>query len=321
MEYYALVERIKEKHECGVYGRRVLKKEEKREFKDYNKSEKAFFIGNIILSAFQPVIGGITIVITAIDQHYNRRTKNELSVRYKLLDAPKQIIFDNDYLENDYNIAENNELFYGIFDNYVQKNKIFESIMKSNGGSRMTIIARNEISSSKHFGGEDGKFNYGLYCSHPKDENLLIPLENSNELIKTMILEETLRAYEALGAKKILIEDHTEVQLDSKQKAKNLDAGASVNFKKEVLREKEFGKGTFDAERALKSSLFIHDFPNIMTTINGRVNGNQISERFTETINLSTGLDINVLKIISGNVNFEYKRKWYFEVTFYDKNE
>ena len=58
-----------------------------------------------------------------------------------------------------------------------------------------------------------------------------------------------------------------------------------------------------------------------MTTIQGRIDGNQLTEEFSEKINLSVGLDIGVLDLFSGNVGFNYNRTWRFAIEFYDKNE
>ena len=65
---------------------------------------------------------------------------------------------------------------------------------------------------------------------------------------------------------------------------------------------------------------FLPDFPNIMTTINSRKYGNQTKEIFTESINLGVSLDLKVLKLFESNLSVNFKRKWHFEIDFYDKN-
>jgi hypothetical protein len=140
-------------------------------------------------------------------------------------------------------------------------------------------------------------------------------------LLKNMILEETLRAYEALGAKKIIIHDLTDIKSKSKTGSNGIIVNANYDSKIEILREKVFGKGVFDPERALQDSVFIHDLPNVITTINGRIYGNQLIEKFTENVNLSAGLDITVIDKFSSGANYSYERSWSIEVEFYDKNE
>ena len=136
-----------------------------------------------------------------------------------------------------------------------------------------------------------------------------------------MILEEIISSYEALGAKKIKIIDLYEAEQNVKINAKMVKASEDAHFSQYILREKEYGKGTFNPERAMFNKMFIHDFPNVMTTINARIYGNQILDKFTEIIDLSGGIEIDILNLYSANLNFNYKRKWQFEVQFYDKND
>jgi len=322
MTYYGIVEKIKSVHENGIYGRRPLTKEEIEVLKNSENSSSNYLI-NALVGGFVIVFPYLGLISIAYNYWHN---KNRLPIKkqYGNKDSDMRgIVIQNDILNNNYSIDSDSDgdLFYGLFDGFTSKENAFKKIMKSHGGSNLIIIERNSIPKNMHFGGKDGRFNCGLFCSHPKDENLLIPLENSNELIKTMILEETLSAYEALGAKKIIIEDRTSTDLNAGGKHKGVKIDTSVNHEKVILREKHFGKGTFDVDRALKNSLFIHDFPSIKTTLTGRINGNQLIEKFTENISLNVGLDVDVLKLFKANVNFEYNRKWYFEVEFYDKNE
>ncbi|WP_035668551.1 hypothetical protein [Flavobacterium sp. 83] len=321
MTYYGIVDKIKDEHKNGVYGRRQLTKEEISVFKfSENATTKALvkgFVGS--LEIFFPFTSK---AISIFDSLYKKSKKVSIKRQYGNDDKTiRGIVFQNDILNNDYEIDTDSNLFYGLFDSFTSKENAFKKLMKSKGGSTLIIIERNSLPKNMHFGGELGRFNCGLYCSHPKNENLLIPLENSNELIKTLILEETLSAYEALGAKKIIIEDKTTITADSTANYKGASGGVNGGFEKNILREKHFGKGTFDKERALKNSLFIHDFPNIKTTLNGRISGNQLLEKFTENVNLNVGLDLAVMGLFKANANFEYNRKWYFEVEFYDKNE
>lgn len=324
MTYYGIVDKIKDEHKNGVYGRRKLTTDEKKSVK--NKYENlittATASGGWLLSPILPFAPLFSVGYAVYNILNKAKNKSIITRQYGNDNSERKgIIFQNDLLNDDYDIEENEDLFYGLFDNFFLKNDAFKKIMKSKGGSTLIIIERNSIPKNMHFGGEFGHFNCGLYCSHPKNENLLIPLENSNELIKTLILEETLSAYEALGAKKIFIEDKTNINTNIKVDTLKGKGNLDQKLEKQILREKQFGKGTFDKERALKDSFFIHDFPNITTTIKGRINGNQTSEKFTENINLSVGLDLEVLKLFKTNINFEYSRKWYFEVEFYDKNE
>lgn len=326
MIYYGIVDNIKTEHKNGIYGRRKMKKNEAEDFlKSLNESK----IGGVSLVAALSFGNIFTLAAgagTAIYLWYKRRQDAIVSITLQhpseKNDEVRTIIIPHNTLNDSYDITKSLDVFYGLFDSFANKNKAFEKFMKSKGGSKLIILERSSLPQNiKHFGGEYGTFNTGLYCTHPKDENQLIPLENSNELIKTLILEETLSAYEALGAKRIIIEERTELRGKAGGSAKGTTVDVNGNYSKEIVREKTFAKGTFDPERALKNKYFIHDFPNIKSILTGRIEGKQTMEKFSETILLSAGLDIDVLSLYKGNANFQYNRKWYFEVEFFDKND
>lgn len=326
MTYYGIVDKIKPKYKSGIYGRRKLSVEEAKEI-EYILNNTGF--KGITWDDFIPIWGWFKLAwrIPMIYKIYKfeKSNKEPLFLQYPLNknSQSRMILIPQNLLNDFYEIDADEAFFLGLFDDFSTKNKAFELIMKSKGGSELIIIERDSLPKNiKHYGGKYGRFDLGLYCTHPKDDNQLIPLKNSNELIKNLILEETLSAYEALGAKKITIEDRTTINAKAGGSKKGLFGGsANLDYTKEMLREKNFGKGTFDPERALSDKLFIHDFPNIKTTVIGRIDGNQTIEKFTEVINLNAGLDINVLSLYKANANFEYTRRWYFEVEFYDKNE
>lgn len=227
------------------------------------------------------------------------------------------LIISNDLLNNNYSIKDESVLF-----NLFSSEHQFKQIMKSKGNSNLLILERNNLPPDiKHYGGKKGIFSYGLYCEHPKNSEILLPLINYNELIKTIILEECLRAFEALGAKEIKIIDETGIGVSSQNSVKSSKIGVSGTSFKEVVRKKTFGKGFFDPNRALNDIYFLPDYPNIMTVIKAREQGNLLTEEFTETININIGLDIDINSLFKNNDNFSYDRKWHFFVEFYDKNE
>jgi len=312
MIYYGIVDNIKPEHKTGVYGKVPIGKREANSLlKDFALET---FVHQFSFKRFS-------------DPFWIKHFKSFLSKTQKIAlvnqisSSQRQLIFDSRTFKNNYALDKTDNLLYGLFDDIPNGEEVFEKILKSKGGSSFIIIERDSISNNRHFAGESEKLHSGLYCSHPKDEKKLIPLIDSNQLISSLILEETIRAYEALGAKSILIQDITEVASKAGGKKNGITGEVKGEYNKVVLRKKAFGKGTFDPGRALNDNLFIHDIPAVITTIQGRINGNQTIESFCEEINLSIGLDIGVLDVISANANFEYKRKWQFDIEFYDKNE
>ncbi len=316
MRYYGIVEKLKKDHKPGVYGRRKYNEQEIKEMKENSGISEQFSLIGSTLTTISYVISPITYLTS----FFTKAPSKEIALQHEDANG-KWMIFDNDLMENDYNIGNQSDLFYGLFDNFTLKNNVLESLLKSKGGSMLIIIAREDIPSYMHFGGSSGKFNLGLYTSHPKHNDVLIPLEGSADLIKNMILEETLRAYEALGAKRIEIKDLTDFNSQLKTTVKGINIGTNYDQKSNTLREKVFGKGVFDAKRALRNSVFIHDLPNVVTTLEARIHGNQLLEKFVETVNLSAGIDINIANKINDKASFNYSREWSFEVEFYDKNE
>lgn len=321
MIYIGIVNKIKSEHKSGIYGRKPIPKKEYLEI----LKENALPIGLGLATSFIPFYGAIRFIpaIASTSATLFKKKKwsssSEIILQKHLpINSEKQIIIENDSLLNDYSVDD--KLFYGLFDEFPIKELAFNKIMNSKGGASFNIVEKCNVA-EKYEHINNGHFNEGIYIIHPKNEKILIPLNNSNQLIQSIILEETIRAYEALGAKKIEIDDITVYKADVGGKKGNVEAKANFNRNKKSLRVKKFGKSKFDPNRALKDKYFIQDIPAVMTTIESRIEGNQIEESFTENINLSLGLDTNVLDLFKINANFDYKREWSFKVEFYDKSE
>jgi hypothetical protein len=311
-KFYGIVESIKDKHKSGVYGRKPLSKDKLLQLFNQNLFPKS------ISDAFIHAIPALSLL--KMFKSFNASKIIELQTPIDDNNC-KQIIIPNEALESNYSISGSDELFYGLFNNFTFPEVAFKTLMNSSGGSDLIIIERSYANKNfKHYGGSTGIFNTGLYTIHPKKNDILLPLANINELIKSFILEESIRAFEALGAKKITIEDITDINVGVGGSYEGINANVKTSNSKDILRVKEFGKGTFDPKRAL-NSLFLADFPNIMTVIDSRINGNQTLEQVKETINLSANIDVNVIGLYAINTNFNYKRTWAFSVEFYDKNE
>lgn len=320
MKYYGLVDKINDSHVSGVYARRPLSEEEiKRISQSTNTNEYEPYI------KFIPFVYPTYVLWKLINKVFPPTYTTEITIQQPIDSENKTLIIPNEGLNNNYSLSKNKDLLYGLLDGFNNSEKAFETILNSKGGSELVIYEKSSISSERHYGGKYGKFNSGLYCEHPKDSKRLIPLENSNELIKTFILEEIIQCFEALGAKRIIIEDKTDIEVGLGVKSPingdHFESKMESNYNNRILRNKEFGKGTFDTERCFSNLLFIPDFPNIMTVINSRVYGNQTVEEFTESINLGANLDVNVLSLYKSQIGFKYNRTWYFRVDFYDKNE
>lgn len=302
MVYYGLVDKLRDEHKSGLYGRIPAK----------NNG----FLNGVRIGLLSSGTGLFPYIEKSLKetfapiQLYKEKENNIVE---------RELIIDNDLLFDFYSIKNSEKILYGLFDNFSRKQNVFQIIMKSQGGSKLIIIER-EDERFKHYGGERGNFTRGLYITHPKSLNTLIPLDKSKEIIEELILNEILEAFEALGAKKIIISDTTSASISSKGRKNKVNTGVNASSQNKVLREKSFGEGTFDPNRATNNCLFIFDYPSIMGVIKARINGNQSTEYFTQEINISAGLDVEVLDVFSGGLKLNYNRKWSFNVEFYDKN-
>jgi hypothetical protein len=320
MNYYGIVDAIN--IDYGIYGRKDGKKElfKKREKFFEAIKESSLIIAeqkeqkddNINIFGFIVLLFYLTLFGVEEDQKIIKLIDTSSNPNFK------KIIIPNIGLANNYSIADESVLF-GLFKNENQ----FKKLMNTYGGnSNLIIVERDNLPKSlKHFGGKDGIFDYGLYCEHPKNKDILLPLTGVSEKVKTALLEETIRLYQTLGAKEIIIEDIFDIDISNNTNVKNANVGVEVNVRKELLRLKKYGKATFNPEKAFKDLFFVMDYDAIMSVAKGRIDGNQLLEEFTETININIGVDVDVLSLFNNKTDFKYKRKWHFKVEFYDKND
>jgi hypothetical protein len=334
MTFYYLVDSLNERVKPGIYGRRLPTDAENQSFtfgdilsvfdlseglsKGYNMKNP----WNLLRGPLFPVVTELVKNSKTLFERYRKTT----SVKPLFLTAhleEKVVIIPKSLLDNDYRIEGSEAVLHGAFIEFDKKAEdAFETILDCQVDSNLVITEKSAIN-KKHFGGSNGQFQKGLYFEHPKDREILLPVNNSSELLQSLILEEIVQTYEALGAKRIEIID--EVDFTGEQNVSGIVEGvkvgvtASQSQRKKVLRKKEYGRGVFDPTRAMNGKKFIHDLPNIMTTVEGRIHGNQTLDSFTEVIDLSGGLNLNVAALYTADVKLNLKRKWYFEVEFYDK--
>jgi len=319
VNYYGIVDKIV--LDSGIYGRKesVPKLKEDRTAIDTVLTGVgiAAFVASAILS------GPVSWITMATGYGLLSRYIFKKSPIIKLTKdekTEKKVIWiPNKSLADNYNIKDE-EILYGFFKNKKQ----FKKMMQSQGGhSNLFIVERDDLPKDiVHYGGENGIYSYGLYCEHPKNKNMLLPMDDYKNKIKTQILEETIRVYESLGAEEITITDLTEYNVNNKLDVDGKGGGdGDLNYKKGILRYKKYEKGGYDPEHAFNDIYFIPEIDSIMTVAKARIKGNQLEEEFTETVHLGLGLDIDVLNIFDNKTDFKYDRTWHFKVKFFNKNE
>jgi len=319
MNYYGIVDKIVN---SGIYGRKESVKELQKDknILDSILKDAGGFAALYVASIIDWPVGWIFLGVgSGLLSKYVFKKSPIIKLSENAENKNKVIWIPNKSLANNYNI-ENEEFLYGLFKTEEQ----FEKLMKAQGGnSNLFIIERDSLPSNiVHYGGSNGIYSYGLYCEHPKSKNILLPMDNYKDIVKTRVLEETIRLYASLGASEILIEDVTEYDIKNNTSVyKKTNISANANYKREVLRHKEYGTGTFDPEHAFDEIYFIPDYDSIMSVAKARLKGNQLKEEFTENIHLNMGIDVDILNLFDNKLNFKYDRSWHFKVLFYDKNK
>lgn len=224
-------------------------------------------------------------------------------------------------------LKEHYELSSGeqqLLHNLLDSDSKFRKLMRSEGGADLLILERQHAAKLglEHFGGKGGMFSPGLYCEHPKDDKVLLPLDRAADILQSEILEEVVRVFEALGATRTVIEDVTELGANAGGGDAEVRAIGSISGEKKKLREMRYEPTTpVDAERATLGKKHIFDLPNVMSVVEARTKGNQTYQKFEETVAVNCGLDVNVLGVFSATAGANYKRRWSFEVEFRSKAE
>lgn len=323
MKYYLLVDKINPEYKRGNYGRTLPPKKEKSieinsffdrlGYNDRNNQKTGFWnIGSVTDDIFYMAKKGVKTYNNVFD------TK---PLEYISSSSENSIIIENGNLAERYYIGNDKDLFSGFFETFANSTDAFETLMKSDGGS-MLIINEKEAIDKKHFLG--GILSSGLYFEHPKNATLLIPIANSAETLKSLILQEIIDTYEALGAKKIEIYDLVSIKSDLGVsgifKKVKFKAEAEGSYKNSLVIKREFADGTFDSSRALENKYFIHNLPHVMSTVNGRIHGRQISDNYKQSIDLSGGINIDVLDIFGIKGSTNYEKTWNFFVEFHEKH-
>jgi hypothetical protein len=155
-----------------------------------------------------------------------------------------------------------------------------------------------------------------------------IELYNNGIIQKTKelgdnLITNILSVFEKLGAKYIKISEQHSIEGDISAgiptNAGKVDIGANSSYSHALLREKNFGIGSYNKEAAINMKSLFSTNPKIISVINSRIESNLLSENFIEEINFGAGFSLKVSEI-GGSGNFKKSRKWEIYVEFFDKN-
>lgn len=338
MEYYVIVDKIKKEHESGIYGRKTLSKEE---LKELNKKLLALGVetlGATVSGIFFPfgMVRGLTMFARgAYEFLSNKNNYKPITLQYPIQEENKILIIDSKLLLDNYEIDE--EYLYGELYNLQNKpseklkkllgiNNILKKMLQVGQNSKFIILERDNLASKfiHPSGNKNAKFDYGIYISHPKNNKILLPLYNYSNKLEELIREEIINIYRKLGAKKIIIKEILDVDGNSSTKLKkqNSKLDLDLNISKKLMKEVTFGKSPLNLENIKEDMLLTHDFESVCTVVNSRIgNGNMISYTDTQEFDINLGISIDILELFEMTNNVSYRKKWYFNVEFYDKND
>lgn len=217
--------------------------------------------------------------------------------------------------------AHRDPLFYGLFRSRRELRRSFSA----EGGNVDLWILPISVAQDRfrHHGGVDGTFSLGLYLPHPKDPDVLVPAREFSQILRDQVLQDWVRAFEALGASKTVICDTTTARasttVGTRPSGADVAAELKAQYGAEVVRESSYGPGTFDCVRACEGKRWIDDFAAIQSIVEGRVKGRQLSYRERVRIDLSFGLDIKALGTWEGMLDGGYTRTYELAVEFHPK--
>jgi hypothetical protein len=217
-------------------------------------------------------------------------------------------------------------IFHGLF----QKKKDLRTIMEAEGGNSELLILDQKTANETftHAGG--GAFSIGtLYIPHPKDVSVLVPVESYSKHLKTELQSEWVSILAALGAKHIVIADATETTVVTKCDVKGVAGSVAQEMRAfyggSNVEESSFANGTFNPTKALENRRWLGDHPELLSIIEARINGNQLSWRKTVNMNVSFGASIEVLSVIHASkgkagVKTTFARVYDFYVEFHPRD-
>ncbi len=211
-------------------------------------------------------------------------------------------------------------VLYGLFNSSSQVRRTFFA----EGGNVDLLILPHDVAAKhfRHHGGTTGLFSRGLYVPHPKDPQTLVPARTAAQTLRDEMLQDWVRAFEALGAKTIVICDTTVARAEGKLQSTgtaSLAAELKAQFGKAVVRESTYDQGTYEPGRALLNKKWLGDFPTIGAIIEGRQNGRQLTYREQVRIDASFGIDTKALRAWGASIKGGYNRSFELAVEFYPR--
>ncbi|MGE0324088.1 MAG: hypothetical protein AB7S68_17370 [Polyangiaceae bacterium] len=320
MRFYGIVNQLRQ--DAGVYGRAVPDEAAGAVAKAIEGAAwKADAASALAAIAITPTPALTVAALGGLAARIFQRTKRPFA-KLQAFDSeehPAMMIIPDRYLDGDYSLSEEDgKVLHGLISDRGQ----FKRLMSAEGGSELFIMERTEIAALglKHFGGDLASFSPGLYCEHPKDTSVLLPLGSADQVLESEILEEIMSVFEALGATRITIEELTEYRGAVDVQEPDVKVRSNASASRRVLREKRFEPLGIDLERADNLRKHVHDLRDVAGIIEARRHGNEVYEHCEQLVEINCGLTVDVLGAFSTAAESSYRRRWSLEVEFISKS-
>lgn len=222
----------------------------------------------------------------------------------------KAIILHSELLNGKYYI-EDNRIFDGVF----KKTDQIREILPSNRLSELIII--NKSTAKKYFEETENLIS-GLNVA---DENnkVLIPLPDYSNRKWSMLSTGMCHIFPYLGAKRIMIKDCTDMnyEIESNLRAKASKFGTNYSMKRKFEIEETFSDYRYEPNMVKDKIFMLNAAPHIKQKAKDLIQSKRNSIlKFTESIDVSFGLSVDMLVCFQGAFKGGFKREFNVELEF-----
>lgn len=316
MKTYLIVDKLAAK--SGIYGINV----NKTQLKDFIKKEYPSLALLIIPYYGIPAFAGYVAFKLGFKLGKNSVPKLTKIADLKSVDKligksdSNDILFDDaiilfsDLINNKYKIID-----HKMFDSVFKKPEQLKEVLPSDRMAELIIISKK--SALKHFP-KTQNIMLGLNVAND-DNTMLIPLPDYSNRKWTMLTTSICHIFPYLGAKRIMIKDCTDksIKLESKFEAKAIECGMNYAMKRKFEIEETFADCRYEPD-AVKDKIFLlSEAPHIKQKALDLIQCKRNSiMKFTESLDVSFGLSLNLLLSFQGAFEGGFKREFNVELEF-----
>jgi len=224
---------------------------------------------------------------------------------------------------NDVYSDHSNKVFHGLF----KSEKMLKASMDAFGGNGYIQIVSQETANKflKRAGGST--FAPGLYIPHPKNPDLLLPIDGYNDEIKAEIKAEIHEILALLKARSVIFAQKISHEITATAQG----AGPIGSYKAKIeakygesnTSEMKFSKPSFQPHEALKGRLWLGDNREIKSLVDNLIKTHPESYEFHSKIDIALEGALDILNIAfhsknKGSVRHDGKLEFTFRADFFE---